>query len=744
MDNADTLIGPSSKVDHLLQENSLLRTLFEFSLRPAIFVTDPDNDFKFVLVNQAACEHFNVTREQIYQWTPLDVDPSFTKETLHDLLADLKKNKTKTFESNHLLPNGKSVPVEIITNLFEFNDKQFIVGYFSNIEERKLEEKRRNEEQIKREHDLLEQQYQKIFDNLYDRVYLLEVADNKILNINNTNISNSKTSTILCNKLCLEDIIPPSKLLLFESQKQLCLSKKESCHYEETIIQADNLSIHLDIVLIPIISSTEEVKRIILVARDITEKKNKEEELARKEQEFRALVELSKDIITRYDINLKRIYANPAFTTLSPIKENDIPSSIEFHNKLTQVFQSGVSQTLDLSRFVHNEERFYEIHFIPEFDLNTKVISVLCIGRDCSAKKHAERALLKREEEFRSLVENSLDNITRHAPDGRRIYINPISARSAAPLAQTLMNTTPEEYPGGESGLLYQQKIQQVAKNKTAAEFELYWTSKNRQKCSLISLVPEQDKDGSVISILAIGRDITELKKISNDLKQSQSQLRDLAAHQERAKENERRQIARELHDELGQQLTALKIETQILEVRYGHLDTTFKEQISRIKDQLKNTISFTRGFVSWLRPAALDLGFTAALEWLVDDIAKLNTSCHFNLELSHEDIDVCEEKAIALFRIAQESLTNIIKHAYASQVNIKLKLQNSFLVMKIKDNGCGFDTKQYNTKSFGLVGIKERSIMIEASLNLTSKIGQGTCIIVRTPLEKKKKQQQN
>lgn len=741
MGNVDPFLGSSPKMDFLLQENSLLRTLFEYSLRPAIFVTDPDDGFKFVLVNQAACEHFGATREQIYQWTPLDIDPSYTKEMLYGLLEELKENKTFTFESIHSLSDGRTVPVEIITNLFEFNDKQFIVGYFSNIEERKQEEQRRQEEQLQREHDLLAQQYKKVFDNLNDRVYLLEVSDNKklkILNINNSDVPNTDPSSIRYANLYLEDIIPPSNLALFESQKHICLTTGDTCHYEETITIKGSLSIHMDVTLAPITSSQGEVKRIILVARDITEKKRQAEELTRKEQEFRALVELSKDAITRYDIRRHRIYGNPAFLeTINPNCDNNTSSSslALFHNTLETVFIIGKSQTLDLSRTVDGEERFYEIHLIPEFDSNEQVISVLCIGRDYSAKKHAERTLQKREEDFRSLVENSLDTISRHDITGRRIYINPISEQSAGALAPAMMDTTPEEFPGGIGGNLYQEKIRQVANTKKATEFELYWESKLGDRCSLISLVPEQNEDGDVVSVLAIGRDITELKNISQDLEQSQSQLRDLVAHRERTKESERKQIARELHDELGQQLTALKIETQILEVRYQQLDQDFKDQISRIKEQLKNTISFTRSFVSWLRPAALDLGFTAALEWLIEDVKKLNPECQFNLLLSQEDIFVCEEKAIALFRIAQESLTNIIKHAQASEVNVSLVVNDNHMELQVKDNGCGFDPQSKPSKSFGLVGIKERAIMIQAEFSLDSQIGQGTSLIVKTPL---------
>ncbi|MGR2741027.1 PAS domain-containing sensor histidine kinase [Billgrantia sp. Q4P2] len=745
-----TLSQPPSEVDILRHENSLLRTLIESTREPAIFVTDPDQDFRFVLVNEAVCRHFGVPREQVLQWSPADIDPTARGGYLHELQAYLERHTTKTFESEHHLPDGRRVPVEVIVNHFDYNGKNLVVGYFRDISERKLEEQHRRDLQAKQQRIEIEQQYTEVFNSLIDDFYLLDITSDRRLRFADINRVAAQRFGLPAEQIVgrfLDTMIPADKVQSCHEQKLKCVMTRRPYHYEEHIV-INGVAIVFDTTIVPIINDKGEVYRIAGLSRDITDRKRQEEEKLLREQEFRALVEHSRDVVIRYDTKGRRTYVNSAFLKASRVASidevlNKTPlewsiikhNNVNLYNKIQEVVKTRQSNELDLIWSDEGIEYCYECHLIPEFNPHDQVASVLCIGRDYSRRWHAELALQKREEEFRTLVENSPDIICRHELDGRRIYINPKAIKMSGDLAKVIMNSSPLEYPGGEEGQIYQSKIQEVINSGTNVEFELNWNSCKGSCCSLINLVPERSNDGRIISVLAIGRDITLLKRFRQDLEESRTQLRELVAHRERTREAERKHIAREVHDELGQQLTALNMEIQSMRVRYDKCSPPLQTQLNRIHAQLHHTISYARNLVSRLRPSALDMGFIAALEWLVDDFRQRNPKCECRLTLNCADVCLSEDAATAVFRIVQESLTNIIKHAHATQVHILLHELGTHLLLGIRDNGRGFDTKRQGKESFGLVGIKERAIMLGGELTLFSAPGKGTYIELHMPI---------
>lgn len=750
-------ISPSSAPDSLRHENTLLRTLIESTSEPAIFVTDPDQEYRFVLVNEAVCKHIGAPREQVLQWSPTDIDPIAKIDFLHELHADLERDKTRTFETEHHLPDGRRVPVEVIVNHFDYDGKSLVVGYFRDISERRREEQRRRDLQAEQQRIMIEQQYKEVFNSLTDDFYLLDIATDQRLRIVDVNKVVAQRFGLPTNQIIgrfLDTMIPTGKVEGRHEQKLECIATRRPYHYEEHVI-INGVACCFDTTIIPIINNRGEVYRIASLSRDITEKKKQEADKLRREQEFKALVEHSRDVVIRYDTRCRRTYANSAYLKLARVKSAEEvlyktpPHGLDIDynyitllNKIREVVKSGKSNELDIVWNDNDSEHCYEVHLIPEFNTHDQVASVLCIGRDYSRRRRAELALQKQEEEFRTLVENSPDIICRHQPDGRCIYINPQATEMSPPLAKVITNSCPRKDSGEDASQIYQGKIKEVLNTGESLEFELNWDSSKEPCCSLIKLVPERDKNGHIISILAIGRDITLLKRFRQDLERSRSQLRELAAHRERTRELERKHIAREVHDELGQQLTALNMELQSMRIRYEQCSPPFQHQLDRIHTHLQHTISYARNLVSRLRPGALDMGFIAALEWLIDDFRRRNPKCECRLTLNCEDTFLEEEAAMAVFRIVQESLTNIVKHAYATHVHILLNDLETHLLLSIHDNGCGFDTKSQHKESFGLVGIEERAIMIGGKLSIFSTPGNGTYIELHVPIIYQQKRQ--
>lgn len=236
---------------------------------------------------------------------------------------------------------------------------------------------------------------------------------------------------------------------------------------------------------------------------------------------------------------------------------------------------------------------------------------------------------------------------------------------------------------------------------------------------------------------MAIVQDITERKQADIEINQSRKLLRELVVQSERLREEERKHIARELHDELGQILTALRMNTSLLRIEFGVHDAALLKKINRITELLDQSIQCTRNVVAHLRPAALDMGIVPAVRWLRDEFVKHSgVSCV--LFIPEEETHLDEALAVSAFRVIQESLTNVARYAEASQVEIFIKQDADNFSVTVNDNGKGFDYMAIsNHKSFGLLGMRERAIALGGVFNIYSAPRQGTQIFFVVPNKK-------
>ena len=385
--------------------------------------------------------------------------------------------------------------------------------------------------------------------------------------------------------------------------------------------------------------------------------------------------------------------------------------------------------------FCYRDSRYYDVTMTPLLDIDGKVKRMVFVKREVTDKILREEERRQRAQEFQMLVENSTDTIVRHDLTGRRIYVNPTFRRLYGHFSASELIKPPKLFPGGKEGEQYQEHIHTVIRTGKPLEFEFHTLVSIEKRCALISLVPEKDSLGNITHILAIGRDITLLKQYRQEQEMAQQQLRRLSAYNEKVRENERKYIAREVHDELGQRLTALKFGMQSLALQLKD-NPPILPTLTQLHTHLNETIAFARNLVSRLRPSALDMGMVAALEWLIEDYRHRNPKCHYQLRVSQSEITLDEDIAIALFRLVQESLNNAYKHANATLVTIALNVCDDQLILTVRDNGCGFDPNQTNHHaSFGLIGMRERVLAMQAKFALESVLGEGTQIEICIPL---------
>ncbi|KVV38108.1 histidine kinase [Burkholderia territorii] len=250
-----------------------------------------------------------------------------------------------------------------------------------------------------------------------------------------------------------------------------------------------------------------------------------------------------------------------------------------------------------------------------------------------------------------------------------------------------------------------------------------------------------QIRDGAGKLYTVMLRDVTERVRAENALKQSREELRELSANLQNVREEEKTRIARELHDDLGQQLTALKMDLSAVELGLAGIvapNTGVREQLGGMHRLIDSIVASVRRIAADLRPVMLDdLGLVPAIEWLANDFTR-RYRITVDRELPPVDTAFTGAGATTLFRIVQEALTNVARHSDATNVTLALKVEDGYCMLRIADNGHGAPEPARDVQdrpSFGLIGIRERAHMLEGTVTIDNRPGAGFTITVALPL---------
>lgn len=471
--------------------------------------------------------------------------------------------------------------------------------------------------------------------------------------------------------------------------------------------------------------------------RDITAIKSAEEKLVESEEKYRSMIEQASDGIFILDASGKYLDINPAGLAMIGYNKEEAA-----HLSALDLLPEGQSLISDLRKeelqsgtAIMTERKFKRKDgTLRDTEVSFKKLSngnFIAITRDISERKKVEEALRYNEEKYRTLIEQALDAIALYDASGKILDVNTGAAHLLGYSKDELKEMSLQEILTSEEFQESPIRYDELQSGKSTVKFR-----RMRRKNGTVvetEVRSQQLPDGRFLSVV---RDLTERIQAEKELAASYEAIRKLTSHIQDIREEERTNIAREIHDELGQQLTVLKMDVSWLKKKIQNADGPTKEKLDDLITMLDQTVQSVRRISSELRPSLLDdLGLVAAMEWQLSEFEK-RSGISARMFHSGEDIDMPDAIKTALFRIFQESLTNVARHSEAETVTVTLDKKGNELFLSITDNGRGFDKHKIEDKrTLGILGMKERIKMIGGVYEIKGDTGKGAEVIVKVPL---------
>lgn len=744
-----------------------------------------DKDFRYLIAEGPVTEAFGLSREMLEGRTVTEAFPGERGERMEGRLRQTFAGETVSFETEHQgriywtqqAPLAHSIGQAIILTL--------------DITERKRAEEALRHSEKRFAHFMQHLPGLAWIKDTDGRYVYANAAAEKAFNTPREKLYGSTD----------EDIFRPEMAAQFRRNDELALSDEKGVQVIETLEHADGV-VHSSLVSkFPIPGPDGSTTLIGGTAFDITERLRAEEALLESEQRFRAILQQATAGIVRKDPEGRLVFVNEAFCNMLGYTELDLigktvwefmhPDDEEENRRsYERLIQEGIPFKLE-RRFLRRDGSmiWVDASVSPIMDARGKPQSAVAVEVDITRRKLAEDALrelnlqleervLSRTAKLRAVNQTLREEITERQrveealrksealaraneeklstlfellpvgisfldPQGRVIQANPalthimhLSKEQLSNQAQqsrkyirangTLMSTTEL---ASQRALLEGKTVYNVETGLVLADSEVVWTS--------VSAAPVNVAEVGAVEVTV---DITESKRAERALQESRERLQILSQRLVEVQEEERRAIARELHDRVGQTLAALNINLIIIS---GQLGVQVGEQIrSRLNDSMKlvaETIALVRDVMSNLRPSVLDdYGLASAID---SHLAQFTSRYGISIRFEKPDQPIPRlgpSVEMTFLRIAQEALMNVAKHAQADQVTLSLQREENAIYMRVQDNGSGITSWQEANRpgSHGLTIMRERAEAFGGHLNVSSTPGKGTKVEVKIPVE--------
>lgn len=509
---------------------------------------------------------------------------------------------------------------------------------------------------------------------------------------------------------------------------------------------------YLSAVKVPIRDSAGSITSLCGIVRDMTEHMRLMEELKRYQEQIRSITDTMHAFLFSAEImesgELKNYMATSGFERIFNESPSDVASDI--HYWLERIHRDDIAVVMEAGkRLMLNEQTVFEFrikridgstrwlrHDIqPSMGESGRVNAIQGFVYDITEQKEAEESALEAERRFHDLLDSIQLVVIGIDINGLLFYANPFTASMVGVSIERLQgqkglsafvpaswkSTASSAYSTTETG--FHKYIEYPILNARKQERLIGWSN------TLL-----HDAVGEVSGVLSVGMDVTDARRAEEEIRKTSDIRRALSSRILSAHETERIQIARELHDVLGQVLTGIKMQLDWL--RLHSQDSAVSERTQEITSQVDDAIHAVRELAYGLRPPVLDdLGIGSALASLLREAEnKSGVKCRLLFHTHTENLS--SALSTAIYRITQEALTNILRHSKATEATVRLKREDSSLILTISDNGVGFHPELAEAQvSLGIAGMKERAVLLGGELTIRCVPGAGTTVDARFPI---------
>jgi PAS domain S-box-containing protein len=515
------------------------------------------------------------------------------------------------------------------------------------------------------------------------------------------------------------------------------------------------ISLSSTMVVSALLTGVVVVLLVLWIAKHLRREQQLDRSLHLADENYRALIDQPLAGVAKVDAQTGRYLAvNQRLCTITGYSTQELLAKTLFDithpddRERVKAYLTGRDKSLVNSphtfqkRYLHKDGRtVYAV--ISSHNLknaHTGNVERIAIIQDVTASIENNAVLKEQEKRLSIIIHNSMDAIITIDKDENILIFNAAAEAMFGYVAQDALKMPlsaliPQATRAGHHAHVQAFSQSGDTARKMGAKLILKGLRANGEEFPLDASISRAVSDGKVYMTVIL-RDLTRQVKAQNELDRARAELREISIASQTAREEEKARISRELHDELGQNLTALKMDLSWLQAHTSSdASANIIERIRAMQGVLDSTVVATRRIAADLRPMMLDdLGLKAALEWLVQDFTqRLTVPCE--LLIDEDVIELDTRVQSALYRAVQECLTNIARHAHATQVQIELQMSPAKVTLQIRDNGVGMvDEARGKRGSFGLIGMRERIYILDGEVAIVSQIGKGTLITISLP----------